>query len=379
MNTIYIDPSADLDLFFKTHRQNTRFVLAEGTYNVSNGWAYNAEYDHCVVGPGCEVIGSGSNRTYIVVTANEVPIDATQIEAFTMGSRTKNCQKVEIEGVTISAPRSPAHSPYVGIVGLHVWSDWARVHDVQVTGVTGHTSLTAGVSREGFGVLINASGMSSGLTIGGGEFSKIRVCLAPNRNDGFIFVTGFYCGYKHPNARYSVCDNIEVINDTPDPAGVAFGVNSRVLGTSWRSHGRWTRGVYCDVDGGSDVLITASVLEVDSTAMEFQNAKGAKTTWDNIILSNSVIKFQPVAGDTGYCAGLVLTDLDASKAAGTFNGVQLQNCHLIGYPDINKGTSFYAGGFQTKNATNCGVVQCKKIGANWKPANCIPGGTFLEA
>lgn len=380
MNTLHITDAAggmDLTPLFKAHRTDTRFVLGPGMFHFDNAWAFEAEFDHTVLGSGCELIGAGSTKTFLLAErgANIIPEKALQVEGLTAGSRSNYCPHVKIEGLSVAAVDAYQVHPDAGTIALHVWSDNAIIRDVKVSHSVGSPPVPkTQASREGFGILLNEAGRpSNGCHCGRFIVEDVIVEVFDKPNSSPNFITAFYCGLLRPDVM-AVCDNIMVINNGDVPAAVAFGVNSKVLGTRWQSIGKWVRGIYCDVKGGSDVLIANSMLEVTSTALELQTGQGE--VWDNIALTNSCVHFRPAAS-TGYCAALVLTDnAYKTKNPGKFNGVQLRDCRLLGhsYGSI----PFYAGGVNTPAATDCGLVRCKRSGVRWPGANLVPGATFLD-
>lgn len=376
MNTIHIqasDSMTDLTAAFKAHRVNTRFILDAGVYYVDNANAFDDE-DYGVVGIDCEIIGAGSAKTTIHVLDLSIPADAQQVEGLTVGSRSRGCSSARLEGFTVSMPVEDIlkKRPSIGTVGLHIWSNSSLIRDIVVVGVVGSPPAASGASREGFGVLVNQSGKPCLSPGPHHRISDVQVLVFDRPDGRDNYINGFYCGLTDPNV-YAVCDNIVVVSTGKAPSAVAFGVNSRVIGTRWRSVGPWVRGVYCDVKGGSDVLITDSMLEVTSTALELQTGQGE--VWDNIALTNSCVRFRPEA-NTGYCAALVLTDNAYKTNPGKFTGVQLRDCRLIGHS--YKSIPFYAGGVNTPAATECGLIRCKRSGVRWPGANLVPGATFLD-
>lgn len=367
--TIYVnDAGRHLDDLFKAHRLDTVFILGPGTFYVQGGWGFDKDFDHTVLGACCELIGSGMDQTRIeVLPGLGVPENATQIECLTAGSRRGESEMTVIRDLTISCPTKPSHvKKPVGIIGIHVWSNSCVIKNVRVENVTGAPEVPP-VSREGFGVLINKSGSGQILPIGRAIVENVEVFVVPNSENSLTFLTGFYCGYLGAT-EYSVCNNIRVHNGFATPASVAFGVNDKVLGSQWQSYGAWTRGIYCDVHGGQDVLITNSAFEVTSTFVEFQT-HGAET-WRNIVVSNSVATFKPRGIKGDYCAGLVLMDYSKDRS-GRFNQVSLQGCtfRVVTQKTLPSDFPFYSAGASAVNQTECGLARCVKFWAHWADAN----------
>ena len=384
MNTLNIPPNTNIDEFLRANRKPTRFVLGPGTY-LSYGSPAFADLDYCMLAPGCELIGAGPRLTDLMMIPAPTPaptaavgspmtaqpIAAAQVECLTAGSRSFGCEYVAIRGLTVR-PVYPAELK-IGVVGIHVWSDASEIRDVAVTGITGvRTPSGPGgyVSREGFGVLVNAAG-TPGNANGAHCASNVTVTLS-NLATPEHYVCGFYIGVKNPTRSASAVD-IAVVNPSPSPAHAAFGTNGRVFGSRWSSAGRWNRAIFCDVDGGSGASIEQSRFSVERVGVEF---RGAGVRWEDITVRDSLFVFEQAA-DVNYSAGLVL----AQDGAGTtFDNVRLEHCTLRARPSSRK-IPYYLGSADS-DVSDCGLRSCSGLGAVWEAPQLttrVKLGGFLAA
>jgi len=360
MTTIKIPQGYDLTPILKAHRNDTRFELEAGRYTLANAWSFDAEHDHCTLGPRCQLAGAGSGRTSIFVDGNSaLHPDAHQIICLSGGGRSGACRDIEISGVNILCP-PPPEPPFrpVGIIGMQIWSDRVVIDDVTIHGITGSRSKIAGApSSEGFGILLNQPKIR-----GWTGRSRVRdVVIECGRNQGRdeIYVTGFYPGYVEPEDS-SEYENILVSNRTSEPASVAFGLNSGVGGRSWKCTGRWTRGIYCDVSGGAFSFVSQSELHVEGTAVELHTEAGKASDWSDIFLNDSHVYFNPVPG-LKFAAGLVLWSArpDQLDRAHKISRVQLNRCTLVNYG--KSGLTHWAGS-AVGNVSDCGLFHCQLVG-----------------
>lgn len=345
-----------MDPYFKAHRKDTEFRLWAGVYFCESAWGFE-EYDMTMVGSGCSLVGAGSQRTTIVIENGKVPESAWQIENLTAGSRSGASNTVELRGFTlVCAGDGRPKVRVAGQVGIHVWSDRARISDVEVRGVWGVMPTDSShPSREGFGVLLNGPG-GRAKCVGGSLVENVRVVVGVSKYGagGPIYVCGVYPGYLEPE-EYTVVRNVAVVNCCEPMATVAFGVNSKVLGTGWTSQGRWGRGIYCDVNGGRDVMVSDSVFEVEQTGVELVGHE-----WRDVTVMSSRFVVRPGANVTDFGAGLVMVHrYDPAK----FENVTLMGCILEA--KANGKTPFYAGSLTSGAAANVGLRRCSLVGA-WR-------------
>jgi len=354
MMTIKIPPGYDLTPILKAHRNGARFELDAGTYFLDSAWAFDAEPDHCSLGPECQLVGAGSGRTSILIDgAATLHPDAYQIICLSAGGRNSACKDIEISGLSIACP-PPPEAPFrpVGVIGMQIWSDRAVIDDVAIHGITGSRPTVADApSSEGFGILLNRPKVQ-GWT-GRSRVRDVVIECGQNQGRDEIYVTGFYPGYVNPEDS-SEHENILVSNRTSYPASVAFGLNGGVSGHSWRCIGRWTRGIYCDVSGGARSFIHQSEFHVEGTAVELHTEKGKPSDWSDIFLSDSHIYFNPT---DKFAAGLVLRTAESGHK---ISRVQLNRCTLVNYGKT--GLPHWAGS-AVGNVYDCGLHDCQFIGS----------------
>ncbi len=359
MNRIEIDPGQSIDPYLRANRSNTKFKLREGEYFTEGSFAFEG-LDHSMLAPGCEIEGSGSKRTLIRAASVKVPSNGTQIECLTAGSRTGACQNVYLSGFTV-APFPEERTTYLGVIGLHVWSDRCELYDIateQITGCRTIEGVSGFPSREGFGLLVNASGLPEEGRVGGSRIIGVRVEVWDGFRDqklGEHYVCGCYVGVKDPDDATIVSD-VSVINRSSTEAHAAFGVNGAIFGRNWRNLGSWNRAIFCDVTGGTGTLIESSFFSAGRVAVEF---RGSKVDWDNILIRGSHFKVQPIPG-AKYVAGLVLVDDGGSS----FSNVRIEDSVIVGDQwSVNatpahlstKDCPFYIGSADCPDIDGCGV------------------------
>lgn len=378
MTTVTIPSGSNIDDYLKAHRTDTRFVLSAGLYYTDGLFAF-ANLDYTMLGRECELIGAGSADTKILARDTLVPPDGAQLECLTAGSRSGMCNRVVIQGVSITALPSERTQLELGIVGLHVWSDACTIRDVRVSGITGTRPSGPGEpSREGFGVLVNRSGVP--FNAGQADVADVFVHVTKDNRKAEHYLCGLYVGYEDPVLTSSV-RRVTVVNGSAVPAHAAFGVNGRVIGREWSNVGRWNRAIFCDTGSGTGTIIDSSILVAERVAMEFRGGAGA--VWRDIVLRDSQIRLTP-PDDATYAAGLVLVDETPAKAGATFDGVVIENCCLRAVPSTNpkakKPQDFYLGSLDAANAANCGLYQHRTRGSvKWLPpqiTNASPPSAF---
>ena len=368
MTTIQIPPGTNIDPYLKAHRNDTRFVLAPGYYTIGTGWAFDRDHDHCSLGPGCELVGAGSRETTLSPSfATEPPDGAKQIEFFTAGSRSGQCDYVAIRGLTINAG---GMSDDLGIVGLHVWSDRVDIDDVAVWGIEGHRP-----DREGFGVLVNQSGAGTSdvwaSMPGGSRIENVEVVCEQRADMGENYVCGVYVGYRTPFDA-TVARNIRVHSGGDGIAHAAFGTNGGVLWSNISNTGRWSRAVFCDTGGGEGTIISASHLRAERVLVEFRGSTGVR--WKDILVTDSILEATEAPPDArrDYAAGLVLAR-DGDLPGAAFDNVSITHCTLRGC-----GTGdHYAGSIDSTGRDN-GIFHSRLVGCAWKPAVVAGSGGFRE-
>lgn len=348
MITIHIPKGACLDPYLKANRTETTFVLESGAYTLGTGWAFNDDFDHCCLGPGCSLLGAGSRETQIYcVDEDTVPEGAKQVELFTAGNRSGECRHVRVEGVQIV---SCVPGTY-GIVGLHVWSSQSVIRDVAVLDIRGYRP-----DREGFGVLVNEAGIpTTGLAPSIVE--DVTVSIRAGGDDGYV--CGCYIGLTY--GALAVARNILVENVGGAPAHAAFGTNGGVRWSAVANRGRWQRAIFCDTSGGEGTIFSGSSLTAENVLVEFRG--GDKIRWKDILVTDSLLTI-PNAPRT-YAAGLVLAH-DAGPPE--FDNVAVQNCTLR----ATGAGPFYAGSIDSPGKGS-GIFHSRLLGGPWGKAQ-VAGG-----
>lgn len=360
--TIHIHPGSDLDRHLKANRANTRFILEPGHYHTGTGWAFDEEFDHCVLGTDCELIGAGSDKTWIHASISSIPVppNAKQVEVFTAGSRSAVCLTTRIEGVGIACGGiGDVTSLELGTVGLHTWSDQAFIKDVAIYGVTGFRP-----DKEGFGVLVNRPGVSLDENLVGGSIIQD---VTVSSSGGYV--CGVYIGYTDPRVS-SVARNI-IVNSWSKPSHAAFGTNGGVLWSNVQNTGRWNRAVFCDTDGGEGTIFSASRLQAEDVIVEFRGATG--TVWKDILVTDSILQTTASLdrSDRTYAAALVLAR-DGARPGPSFSNVGIQNCVIRATAPCNH----FSGSIDSPGSDN-GIFHSRLIGP-WKPPVVVDGAVFRE-
>ena len=357
---IKIPPGSNLDAYLMTNRYNTIFQLEEGTYYASNANSF-MDMDYVMLGNGCELIGAGSSLTYVMFSADpdHLPAGSGQVEFLTAGGRSTVATFVRIEGITVSTPSYHLKKKRVGSVSVHIWCDYSVVRDVQIVGVDGFRpgpTDNPKVSREGFGLLINRSGIYGNGTVGS-IVEDVSVTAVGDHEGDEIYVCGVYVGMNQLDGLTFV-DRVKVFSASPIPVHASFGFNGNVQAFRISNHGVFNRGIFCDTGGGHNTTITQARLTARCVMMEF---RGAGVTWKNIELNDSLLTLQPTPG-TAYCAALVVAD----DGGASFDNVSINRS------TIRVDTSLLADGSPTplltdgsdngRNTSNCGIFQCRMIG-----------------
>lgn len=365
MNTVTIEPNQVIDPYLRAHRSRTIFRLREGCYTTFGHYAF-ADLDYCMLAPGCAIEGAGRYRTTLYASGDRVPVDGTQIECLTAGSRRGASYSVAISGLTVR-PRAESRIAELGVVGIHVWSDHVELADIGASAISG-VRTASGPSREGFGVLVNQSGRPMKGGIGGGHIHGVEVCVSTTAELGSVtgagvpvksehYVCGFYVGIENPDLP-SVVTDVSVINPGSVPAHAAFGVNGGVMGGYWRNTGLWNRAIFCDTRGGAGTQIEASRFVAGRVGAEF---RGTDVNWTDILVRGSQFTLDPLEG-AAYVAGLVLVDDGGS----TFDNVRFDDCVLRGVaPASPRTVDFYRGSASGTRMLGCGVSS-RVLGTAWK-------------
>lgn len=353
MTTIEIPNGANLDPYFKANRWDTVFRLGAGTYFCESSWNFK-EYGWTMVGPGCSLIGAGSSNTAIVIRRETIPDDAWQVENLTAGNRDGICEGVELGGFKLLCSSDPRPKGRVaGQVGVHVWSDRAIIRDLEIRGVTGVLPTDSKhPSREGFGLLVNGPGRAVRCR-GGAIIENVLVGVIGNREskDGLVYVCAVYPGYVEPE-EYTVARNVHVVTDPGVKGTVAYGFNSKVLASGLTSKGRWGRAIFCDTDGGHDVLVSDCIFDVEGTGLELHGNK-----WSDVFVFSSRFRFRfQNPSDTDFGAGVVLLGINRFE---DFARIGMVGCVL----EAEAGTKVphYAGSVKGP-ASDVGLQGCRMIG-----------------
>lgn len=355
MTTIHIPPGAIIDPYLKAHRQDTRFVLGTGIYTSEGGWAFDQEFDHVVLGPGCELRGAGSLETFLhFVQPSRLPAGARQIECLTIGERSTARPMrwpSTVSGVTIRLPRVEAP---VGLVGVHAWSDSVEISDVVVEGVTGNRAA----GNEGFGILINGAGRPRA---GGG--SIVRNCRVIASGG---YVCGLYVGYDSPT-RPSFVQQCTVENLWTDAAHAAFGSNGRVFWAQCENIGAWDRAVFCDTGGGSGILFNQCHLRAERVLVEFRGGNGI--TWRDITVTGCLLETTPCHSRT-YAGALVLA------RDGQSPGATADNVRIVASTLRSSGGVHYIGSNDLQRSSGVGIQHCVCTGGKWDTPVVGEGSQF---
>lgn len=346
MREIHVPPS-DLTTVLRAYRENTRFILDSGIYKLGTNWSFS-DLDHVCLGAGCELIGRGSKST-IIESLGNAPIGAAQIECLTAGNRTgRYTGSVKIHGISLYCAGAAERT---GILGVHCWSGKTDLFDVEVSGVWGNrTPTSTGASREGFGILINGADY-----LGSGSAS-VRNCSV----EGYGYVTGIYVGIANPTGPSFVRDCVATCDGW---AHAAFGTNG---GTHWNNIanvGPWERGVFCDVTGGSDTIISNAMLRASKVLVEFRGS--GPMVWRRLVVTDSILEAVGHTTISGYSAGLVLA---ADGGDPTFDAVQIRNSIL---DCRGSKVPTYIGSANSQDTAECGLRHCDLLG-DWQPVQLGP-------
>lgn len=388
MITIHVPPGTRLDELLRANRRAARFILSEGDYYLSGSPAFK-DLDWCCLADGCELIGAGSMWTRII-PVGRIGKGPGQFEFLTAGSRSHGSGHVRIEGIRLEMPINPESfedvypevltvPSEIGRVGLHVWSDGSTIRDVAVNGVSGLEPVD-GVSREGFGILVNNS---RGELQFGSMSHRIEDChVTLNRDEdgllGLNFACGIYVGLKSPDA-ISTAHRCTVRSDSSYRAHAAFASNGGVVWSECSNRGRFDRAIYCDVTGGRFTRFVRCQLGAEAEAVTLAaGAGGAAEAWLDFWLDDCDVRIFDHA-DHKYSAFLVLRDLSPESGKVSFSRVGMRNCTLSNFR-LNAPT--YAGSWDAARTTECGLFGCRWVGKPMLPAQRgpkAPGSGFIAA
>lgn len=354
---VIIPSGRSIDAYLRRLRHNTDFILQSGDYWSCGGAAF-AEYDFCMVAPGCSLTGAvdsigGPVSTIHFSDGGYSTVGTQQFECLTAGSRSGRSDRVSVESVVLQCPTSP-QTRELGLVGLHVWSDSGIVRNVTIDGVCG-TRRIGGGQREGFGLLVNASGAPD--VVGGFDVDRVRVTardpVDSGTKDDENYVTGLFVGLKRLSGapdtrnRVSCCT---VSNAGTRPAHAAFAFYDDVDASGITNRGHFSRSIFCDTGGGRGVHIRGAYLNAAAVAVDLSGGLG--DYWYDFVMERSRITLTPGARNP-YAAVLVLKDYSPTKKGCAFAGVIVKDTEvtLAGFEK----KSYFTGSLDGYNAANVGV------------------------
>lgn len=339
-------PPGIIDPFCRAHRQPTRFVLGPGRYYTEGGWAFDKAHDHCVLAPGCELVGAGSGETYLTFTESATPANALQNEVLTAGARNGESYETRISGLTVdvSWTRRPT-------VGIHVWGYGVRIHDVLVDGVVGNRTVA-----EGFGILVNQPKRVSSGYEPGADISDVTVRAVGGAGENYV--CGLYVGYAATSGRHpSSVRRARLVSTST--AHAAFAANREVTFSECSTAGPWNHGFFCDTGGGSRVLLIGCDIEAQYAALAIR----AREDWDQIVVSQSQLALTGCAED--HVVGLVIEDTNPGRATANFTGIRFVQCGIHN----RSGKTAYVGSLAASRVARCGIPGEGSVWTGaWSPA-----------
>lgn len=327
--TINIPPGI-IDPFLRSNRVPTIFRLGPGRYYTEGGWAFDKNFDHCVLAPGCELIGSGRGETSLTYTTTASPPNAVQNEVLTAGSRSSYSDSIRIEDLTIDVSWSKLPT-----VAVHVWSYDVTVRNVDIVGVLGIRGV-----GEGFGLLVNQPKTLDPGYLPGANVSN--VAISTGKPAGENYVCGLYVGYAS-GEHLSLVSGCRVT--APSTAHAALAANRCVMFHGCHVAGQWNHAWFCDTGGGSRVRLTACDLSAQYAALVIRAAED----WDRILISDSFVTLVP-GGSADHVAGLVIEDRNPDRMTARFEDVRMQGCVLTN----RSGKPAYLGSLNATRVSRCG-------------------------
>lgn len=345
---VRIPPGSVIDNYCRAHRQPTRFLLGSGVYYTEGGWAFDKTHDHCVLAPGCELIGVGPAETIINFTGSATPANAAQNEVLTAGSRSGESYETRLSGFTLNVSWSSRPT-----VAIHVWGYGVRINDVVVDGVMGFRS-----KGEGFGILVNQPKRVVEGYAPGADISDVRVNTAPIPTEE-NYVCGLYVGYASPLGRHP--SSVRRARLTAVSAThAAFAANREVCFSECSTAGRWNHGFFCDTGGGSRVLLTGCDIQADYALLVIR----AREEWDQIVMTDSFLTLRGSSG-ADHVAGLVIEDTGPGRNSTPFTGIRFDHCCLSNL----SGKTAYAGSLAASKVARCGISGRGNVWiGDWKSA-----------
>ena len=187
------------------------------------------------------------------------------------------------------------------------------------------------------------------------------------------YVCGFYIGLQDNAGGYTTANRIGVVSHAEIPTHAAFGFNGGVQASQLVNSGRFRRGIFCDVSGGSNTIVSNSRLVASAVMMEF---RGSNLTWRNIELNDSLLVLRPDR-DSRYCAALVLADDGGTR----FDNVSINRSTIrvdtsnltddngapVPIPLLTDGSD------NGRDTHHCGIFGCRMIGP-WRGATVASSG-----
>jgi len=337
-------PVGQIDDYLKNYRYPCRFILQAGNYTTRGIWNFFPNFDGCMLPPGSELIGQGSNLTSLNLsnTVNFVNNKPTKYHCVLTGGNRSEGSNVKpsiynrISGLTLDCKTN------LPVIGIQTWSSNVFIEDVIVNNIWGDwTSLW-----EGFGILLNNSGNNNG--VDGGH--TIRDCVVNILENAYA--NGIYVGCKlRDNAilQSSVVTNCKSLcYGNVKNAGVGFGINSNTILNFIEVNG-FKNALFNDTGTTKNVLVTNSHFK--NISYGFLVLRANSTGWDrkNIIVNNCNIQFANATSD--HVALLICDDTSQTKDKAKIQNIFVNDSIV----ENDSGVTFYYGSINGSLFSNIGI------------------------
>lgn len=341
-----IIPPGQIDDFLKRYRNPCRFILGSGTYTTRGIWNFFPNFDGCMLPPGAELIGAGSQLTELkfqntVNTVNNSPAQYHNLLTAgnrTSGSKVSPANFCKISGITLDCETN------LPTIGIQVWSSNVIIEDVIVKNISG----TFKTRMEGFGILVNNSGNETD-SDGGHVLRDCRVYTKQNS-----YVTAIYVGClkrKNPLETSIIenCKSLCYFSSGSNHSHAAFGINSNLIMNNCESYG-FDNVIFNDTGDSENVQINNGMFKNVGYAFMVLRANDSGWNRKNIKARNAFIQFSNVKYD--HVAALVCDDQSSTKNMSTMKNIILENC-IIENPTA---ASFYYGSVNGNRFEKIGIV-----------------------
>lgn len=342
MTTLHLAPG-DLDIALKTHRSpGTRFVLGPGIYTTRGGFGF-PDLDLCMLAPNCELVGAGATLTTIrlldpVVVHQQSPTG--YVEVLTGGARTTGSSShLCMAGFTLDLSGTT-----VPMVGIHLWTSRARLHDVKVVGVAG-SRTHPGPVKEGFGILVNSA---AGADVDGGhQVDSCAVHLAHVAGENYTTAIFVGCPRRSiPLLRSTIRQSVCVARG----GHAAYAANDHTDIIDCESHG-FIRCFFCDTGPIRETTMRRMFADDVQWAIDVRVGTPGDERRGIVVEESTFVFFAP---DSGWVQAVLAAD-ETAEGGTPLDDIQFVNCRFVARKESNKASKGRTSGKRTRAIamTNC--------------------------